>query len=73
MASNDRNSSGKASGSSNETETGIQNTSPEDPNSLDFYIPSDTPPEVLAYGSECTAARSRKSRKDRCAHFKIGI
>jgi urease accessory protein len=41
-----------ASDSSNEVETGIRNTSSEDPNSPDFYIPSDTPPEVLAYGSE---------------------
>lgn len=53
MVSNDKNSSGKASGSSNEKlETGIQNPSSEDTSSLDFYIPSDTPPEVLAYGSE---------------------
>ena len=52
MASNNRNSSGKASDSSNVTETGIQNTSSEDTNSPDFYIPSDTPPEVLEYGSE---------------------
>ena len=52
MASNDRNSSGRASDSSNEAETRIQNTSSEDTNSLDFYIPLDTPPEVLAYGSE---------------------
>jgi urease accessory protein len=52
VASNDKNSSGKASGSSNEAETGIQNSSPDDPNFPDFYIPSDTPPEVLAYGSE---------------------
>ena len=73
MASNNKNSSGKASESSNEAETGIQNTSLEDTNSPDFYIPSDTPPEVLAYGSELTAARSRKSRKARCAHLKIRI
>lgn len=53
MVSNDKNSSGKASGSSNEKlETGIQNPSSEDTSSLDFYTPSDTPPEVLAYGSE---------------------
>ena len=52
MASNNKNSSGKASDSSDETETGIQNTSSEDTNSPDFYIPLDTPPEVLAYGSE---------------------
>lgn len=53
MVSNDKNSSGKASDSSNEKlETGIQNPSSEDTSSLDFYIPSDTPPEVLAYGSE---------------------
>lgn len=52
MASNDRNSSGRASDSSNEAETRIQNTSSEDTNSPDFYIPLDTPPEVLAYGSE---------------------
>jgi urease accessory protein len=52
LASNDRNSSGRASDSSNEAGTGIQNTSSEDTNSPDFYIPLDTPPEVLAYGSE---------------------
>jgi urease accessory protein len=52
VASNNKNSSGKASDISNETETGIQNTSSEDTNSPDFYIPSDTPPEVLEYGSE---------------------
>ena len=53
MASNEKNSSAKTSGSSNEKlETEIQNSSSEDANSLDFYIPSDTPPEVLAYGSE---------------------
>jgi urease accessory protein len=52
LASNDRNSSDKASDSSNEAETGTQNTNSEDTNSQDFYIPSDTPPEVLAYGSE---------------------
>ena len=52
MASNNKNSSGKTSDISNETETGIQNTSSEDTNSPDFYIPSDTPPEVLEYGSE---------------------
>jgi urease accessory protein len=52
LASNDRNSSDRASDSSNEAETGIQNTSSEDTNSPDFYIPLDTPPEVLAYGSE---------------------
>jgi urease accessory protein len=52
LASNDRNSSCSASDSSNEAETGIQNTSSEDTNSPDFYIPLDTPPEVLAYGSE---------------------
>ena len=53
MASNDKKTAGKASGSSNEkTETGIENTSSEDTSSFDFYIPSDTPPEVLEYGSE---------------------
>src|SRR5918996_436429 len=53
MASNEKNSSAKTSVSSNEKlETEIQNSSSEDANSLDFYIPSDTPPEVLAYGSE---------------------
>jgi urease accessory protein len=52
VTSNNRISSGKASDISNETEIGIQNTSSEDTNSLDFFIPSDTPPEVLAYGSE---------------------
>ena len=53
MANNEKNSSAKTSGSSNEKlETEIQNSSSEDTNSLDFYIPSDTPPEVLAYGSE---------------------
>jgi urease accessory protein len=53
MASNEKNSSAKTSGSSNEKlETEIQNSSSEGTNSLDFYIPSDTPPEVLAYGSE---------------------
>ncbi len=54
MASNNKlNSSGKTSDSSNEKlETGIQNSSSEDTSLLDFYIPSDTPPEVLAYGSE---------------------
>src|SRR5918994_120709 len=53
MASDEKNSSAKTSGSSNEKlETEIQNSSSEDTNSLDFYIPSDTPPEVLAYGSE---------------------
>jgi urease accessory protein len=51
VASNNKNNSGRASDSSNETETGIQNTSSEDTNSPDFYIPSDTPPEVLEYGS----------------------
>lgn len=53
MTSNDKNSAGKASGSSNEkTESGTENTSSEDTSSFDFYIPSDTPPEVLEYGSE---------------------
>jgi urease accessory protein len=53
VASNERNSSAKTSGSSNEKlETEIQNPSSEDTNSLEFYIPSDVPPEVLAYGSE---------------------
>lgn len=53
MASDEKNSSAKTSGSSNEKlEAEIQNSSSEDTNSLDFYIPSDTPPEVLAYGSE---------------------
>ena len=53
--------------------SGIQNSSPDDPNFPDFYIPLDIPPEVLAYGSELTAVRSGKIRKDRRAHFKIGI
>src|ERR671918_689092 len=53
MASDEKNSSAKTSGSSNEKlKTEIQNSSSEDANSLDFYIPSDTPPGVLAYGSE---------------------
>ena len=54
MASNNKlNSSGKTSDSSNEKlEAGIQNSSSEDTSLLDFYIPTDTPPEVLAYGSE---------------------
>src|SRR5918996_5333009 len=53
MASNEKNSSAKTSGSSDEKlETEIQNSSSEDTNSLDFYIPQDTPPEVLVYGSE---------------------
>lgn len=53
MASNEKNSSAKTSGSSNENiETEIQNPNSEDTNSLEFYIPSDTPPEVLAYGSD---------------------
>ena len=52
MAINNRNSFGKASDISNETKTGIQNTSSEDTNSPDFYVPSDTPPEILEYGSE---------------------
>ena len=53
MASNEKNSSANTSDSSDEKlETEIQNSSSEDTNSLDFYIPQDTPPEVLAYGSE---------------------
>jgi len=53
VASNDINGSGDSVRSSKEKiEADIQNISSDDPNSLDFYIPSDTPPEVLAYGSE---------------------
>jgi urease accessory protein len=53
VASNEKNSSANTSDSSDENlETEIQNSSSEDTNSLDFYIPQDTPPEVLVYGSE---------------------
>jgi urease accessory protein len=52
-SNNKQNSSGKISDSSNEKpEAGFQNSSSEDTSLLDFYIPTDTPPEVLAYGSE---------------------
>lgn len=51
MVGNDKSNSGK-SVSSNEIETGIENRSSDDTSSSDFYIPSDTPPEVLEYGSE---------------------
>ncbi len=52
MVGNDKSNSGKASVSSNEIETGNENSSSDDTSSPDFYIPSDTPPEVLEYGSE---------------------
>jgi urease accessory protein len=55
LSSNDFNPSGRSVDSSKEKEkfkTDIQNDSSADPNSLEFYVPSDTPPEVLAYGSE---------------------
>lgn len=53
MASNDVNSYQGTSGSSEDnTSNGTYNSNDNDTSSLDFYIPSDTPPEVLAYGSE---------------------
>jgi urease accessory protein len=53
MASNDVNSyQGTTDSSVDNTSNGACNSNDNDTSSLDFYIPSDTPPEVLAYGSE---------------------
>jgi urease accessory protein len=52
VVGNEKGNPGKSSVSSNEIETGNENSTSEDTSSPDFYIPSDTPPEVLEYGSE---------------------
>jgi urease accessory protein len=53
MASNDVNSYQRTTGSAvDNSSNGAYNSNDNDTSSLDFYIPSDTPPEVLAYGSE---------------------
>lgn len=64
MASNDINGSDESIGSSKETIVAdISNTGPDDTNSSDFYIPSDTPPEVLAYGSDLPQLEVGRSGK----------
>jgi urease accessory protein len=64
VASNDINGSGGSIGSSEEKiEADISNTSSDDTSSPDFYIPSDTPPEVLAYGSDLRQLEVGRSGK----------
>lgn len=64
VASNDINGSGRSIGSSKEKiEADISNTGSDDTSSPDFYIPSDTPPEVLAYGSELQQLEVGRSGK----------
>jgi urease accessory protein len=52
LISNNTNHPGASSEEKTKVETEIQNDTSVDTASLDFYVPSDTPPEVLAYGSE---------------------
>ena len=64
MASNDINGSDRWIGSPREKiESDIHNTGSDDTSSLNFYIPSDTPPEVLAYGSELQQLEVGRSGK----------
>ncbi|MGH9911928.1 MAG: urease accessory protein UreD, partial [Nitrososphaeraceae archaeon] len=64
MASNDISGSGGSIGSSKEKiEADISNIISEDTSSPDFYIPSDTPPEVLAYGSNLQQLEVGRSGK----------
>ncbi|MGH9965554.1 MAG: urease accessory protein UreD [Nitrososphaeraceae archaeon] len=64
MASNDISGSGGSIGSSKEKiEADISNIISDDTSSPDFYIPSDTPPEVLAYGSDLQQLEVGRSGK----------
>jgi len=64
VASNDINGSDGSIGSSKETIVAdISNTGSDDTISPDFYIPLDTPPEVLAYGSDLQQLEVGRSGK----------
>ena len=64
MTSNDINDSGRSIGNPKEKiEADFSNTGSDDTSSPDFYIQSDTTPEVLAYGSDLPQLEVERSGK----------